>query len=97
MKRLWVVLIAVLICGCSAVTVRSDGQRESAQPPTFEKRYTYWWWGLKGEHSINVREVCVGNDVEQMQAIHSVTDVVSGLLTLGIYAPRTARIWCKEA
>ncbi len=97
MKKLTVIFLVIALNACSAVTVRTDNSPETSEPPSFQQRYTYWWWGLKGEHSVNVREICVGRRVEQMQAIYSVGDSLLALFTLGIYSPRTARIWCKEA
>lgn len=91
MKKLITIIMLLSLAGCSSVTIRTDGQREASAPPTYEQRYTYWWWGLKGEYSVNVREVCNGQPVEQMQTVHSIVD------SLGIYSPRTARVWCKEA
>lgn len=97
MKKLIAIVLMITLAGCSSVTIRTDSQREASAPPSFEQRYTYWWWGLKGEYSVNVREVCRGNPVEQMQAVHSIVDTFSALFTLGIYSPRTARVWCEEA
>jgi len=77
--------------------VRTDNGEENNQAPSFQKSYNYWWWGLKGEHSINTREICAGYAVEQMQATYTITDALAGLFTIGIYAPRTARVWCGEA
>ena len=97
MKKLLVCCIVLATCSCSSVNIRTDGQLEDYGKPTFEQRYKYWWWGLKGFHSINVREICVNNNVLQMQSVYSFSDAMYGLFTLGIYAPRTARVWCKEA
>ena len=84
------------LISCSSVTIRTDGGEENTQAPNVEQQYTYWWWGLQNSYEINVRESCKGQDVEQMQAVYTITDSLSGLFTLGIYSPRTARIWCQE-
>lgn len=97
MKNIIMALVVLSMLGCSTVTVRTDGKPEASVPPTYEKQYTYWWWGLKGEYSVNIREVCAGKSLEQIQTVHSLIDSLSGLFTLGIYAPRTARVWCEEA
>ena len=84
----------ILLQSCAAVNVRTDDQPEDLSTPTFQKTYTYWWFGLQGEHRINVREVCMGKPVKQMQTVDSATDSLMRLITLGIYWPRTARVWC---
>lgn len=99
MRKVNTVVIAVLLVtltACSSVTIRTDGGPETTAEPTFQKRFSYWWWGLSGEHTVNVREICQGRKVEQMQAVGSVVDVMATLLTLGVYIPRTARVWCEE-
>jgi len=90
------IILTLLICACSSVTVRTDSETESSNSPSFQQSYSYWWWGLRGEHSVNVREVCNGQPVEQMQSTYTITDALVGLFTLGIYAPRSARVWCGE-
>ena len=95
MKIFSLLLITLLLSACSSVTIRTDDQPKSHSSPTFQKTYTYWWWYAKGEHDVNVREVCKGQPVEQMQAVNTVTDSLAFIFTLGIYSPRTARVWCK--
>lgn len=97
MKKLGLLIAILLTFGCSSVNIRTDQGREEGRPPTFQKRYVFWWWGLRGEHSVNVREVCVGKPVIQMQVVDTIPDAFYTLITLGIFSPRTARIWCGEA
>lgn len=96
MKKILVSIFIFNIYACSSVNVRTDGKLEDSSSPSFQKRYTYWWWGLKGGHSINVREVCEGKRVIQMQAVTTFSDSLLTLITLGVYSPRTARVWCAE-
>lgn len=90
------IISALVLSGCASVNIRTDKLPESMAAPTFEQNYVYWWWGLSGEYSVNVREVCQGKPVEQMQAVSTFTDSVLAIVTLGIYSRRTARVWCKE-
>ena len=88
-----------LLCGlygCSAVTVMTDAKPKNRAAPSFEKRFNYYWWGLKGEHKVNVREICRNDKTEQVQAVKTLSDTLLYTVTLGIYAPRTARVWCGE-
>lgn len=97
MIRILIITLSLLsMLGCSSVTMRTDQQPKNHDTATFQKTYPYWWWGLRGEHDINVREICLGKEVKQMQAVNTFTDSLSILFTLGIYSPRTARVWCKD-
>lgn len=96
MKRTTLVLCAcLLLSACGSVTIRTDNQREDTENPSYQKSFNYWWWGLKGEYDINVREVCSGKNVTQMQSISRFSDAALTIMTLGIYAPRSARVWCE--
>ena len=90
-------MICCLACSCSSVNIRTDSSRENYAQATFQKRYHYWWWGLKGKHRINVREICNRQRVMQMQAVSRASDILIAISTLGIYTTRTARVWCEEA
>ncbi len=96
-KIIQLAMVTLLMTACSSVTVRTDGLKETHEPPTFEKRYSYWWWGLRGEYDINVRQVCKGHGIDQIQAVDTISDSLLQLITAGIYSPRTAKIWCKES
>ncbi len=98
MLRILIITVSLLtMLGCSSVTMRTDQQAKTHDTVSFQKTYPYWWWGLKGEHDINVREICQGKPVKQMQAVNTFTDSLSIIFTLGIYMPRTARVWCEDA
>jgi len=90
------ILFTFFIGGCSSVNIRTDGAEETRLEPDYQKRFTYWWWGLKGEHSINVREICLKKHVAQLQAVSTFSDSLLAIITIGIYQPRTARVWCQK-
>jgi hypothetical protein len=94
LKRAALTVAVVCITGCFSVTVRPAGGFEVSKPPTFEQRQSFWFWGLVGERHINVKEVCKTEPV-QFQSQQTFVDGLLGFITLGIYAPETARVWCK--
>ena len=49
-----------------------------------------------GEHRFDVKKICGDKKVLQIQSQGTVSNVIFGILTLGIYSPHTARIWCDE-
>ena len=91
------ILISLFMSACSPVTIRNDGKPKNYQSAHYQKTVTYWWWGLSGEHDITVREACKGLPVDQVQATSTFTDALSFIFTLGIYMPRTAKVWCQQA
>jgi hypothetical protein len=95
MKRILVLVFAIFLTACSAVTIRTDAAEKTKVDPDFQKTYVYWWWGLQGEHSVNVREICQGRKVEQMQSVSTLSNVFFTTITLGIRQERTARVWCE--
>ncbi|MAC48048.1 Bor family protein [Oceanospirillum beijerinckii] len=95
LKQLLIVVLATVLSACSSVTLRTDSAEKTKNTPDFQQSYDYWWWGLKGKHSINVREVCQGRKVKQMQSVATISNVFVSVITFGIYQPRTARVWCE--
>ncbi|HKP97334.1 MAG TPA: Bor family protein [Fibrobacteria bacterium] len=85
----------VYLGACSSATIRPQGGEKVGGTPTYQKSEPYFWWGLSGEHEINVVEICQGKEVEQMQSQYTFLDGVKTFFTLGIYAPKTAKVWCK--
>ena len=96
-SRLLLVLLLCLMQGCSSVTMRPYGGEKNMRKPDYAVSKTFWFWGLKGEHEVNVTQVCEGRRVEQMQTVMTISDFARGIFTLFIYAPRTAKVWCEPA
>lgn len=61
-----------------------------------EESKSFFFWGLAGEHSIDVNGVCQGKPAQQMQTQTTFLDGLLGGITLGIYAPRSAKVWCAS-
>ncbi len=87
--------LTVIATGCYNVTIRPEGGFKIASKPTFEQRQDFYLWGLVGESHIDTSRVCSKNGPAQMQSEMTVVDALLGLVTLGIYSPETAKIWCK--
>ena len=100
MKTTWKTIIGaalvVSLSGCAAATIQPQPiAKLSGDTADYGQRKNYFFWGLAGEHRIDVTEVCPAGPA-QMQAITTPVDGLLGFVTLGIYAPRTARIWCDN-
>ena len=94
--RLFIALvITAAASGCATVTLTQQGERKISSHPTYEKSEAFFLWGLVGDKYIDVKEVCGTRDVKQMQTQFTFVDELLTFITLGIYAPRTARVWCN--
>jgi hypothetical protein len=94
MKNIFYYLCVLVIAGCNTVTLNPKGQPRLTTAPTYEKSLPFFIFGLAGEHTVDAKEACHGRAVRQMQTQDTVTDALLTVVTFGIYAPRSALIWC---
>ena len=88
-------MLTLITTGCYSVTSRPEGGFKVATKPDFEQRQDFYLWGLVGENHVDTKAVCGKNGATQMQSQMTFVDGLLGLVTLGIYAPQSARVWCK--
>lgn len=86
----------LILSACSTVTIRNRGVTKLASEPTYESSEPFFLWGLVGEKHIDINQICEKTPVRQIQAQYTVLDSVLGVITLGIYMPRTVKIWCEK-
>lgn len=94
LQRACLTLVLATAAGCYSVTARPDGGFKVATKPTYEQRQDFYLWGLVGENHIDTKQVCPGG-AAQIQSQVTFVDGLLNLVTLGIYSPQSARIWCK--
>jgi len=98
--RLHTLLIAVLalhLSACASVSITESQLTEvRSSIPTYEESFNFYLWGLIGEHHINVQEICRDKRAIRMQSRFTSSDVLYGVLTAGLYLPRTALVWCEK-
>ena len=88
--------VLLSISACSTVTVVPTGEAKLTSKASYEESKPFFLWGLAGEHHINVLDVCNNQEPLQMQSQKTFSDGVFGLITLGIYTPHTAKVWCPK-
>jgi hypothetical protein len=89
-------VVAIAIAGCSTVTIRPEGRTKLVSSPAFEERESFFLWGLSPESiQVNVDHACQGRRVTQMQTEDTLLDNLMTMATLGLYRPRTVKIWCE--
>ena len=87
----------VLLTGCAKATIRPDGgDRILTERADYDESESFFLWGLAGTGEVNLNRVCDGKKVEQMQTQFAPGDTIVTLLTIGIYSPKTARVWCAK-
>ena len=95
--KLTISLMMVLtLAACSSVTIRPYGGEKDTSKPTYQSSKDYYWWGLKNEYQVNTTEICDKRRVMQMQSVSTLSDWLLQTVTIGIYFPRTAKVWCEE-
>ncbi len=87
-------IFALILSGCAAVTITDSGASDFLYRPHYEQSKHFFLWGLIGEHTVNTQDICGERPVKQMQTRFEPYDVLWAGLTLGLYLPRTAKVWC---
>lgn len=84
------------IPGCASATWVKDPSRRTYTDPAYESSRPFLFWGLlsMGEDVV-VETVCRGRGADQITTRTTWTNVLGHVFTLGIYAPKTVRIWCE--
>jgi hypothetical protein len=88
------ILAGVFLVGCANQRFNING--EVTATPKMEDSQTFWVSGI-GQHStVDAARVCGGAaKVGAVAVEHAPMDVLLGMVTLGIYTPHTARVYCK--
>ncbi|MCP4409416.1 MAG: Bor family protein [Gammaproteobacteria bacterium] len=97
MKAAVLILAALIISstGCSTITVNPEGELRRTSIPSYSDRKNFFFWGVAGEHHVNVNQVCTDQQPVQMQTQKTLSDGLLSLVTLGVYWPRHAKVWCE--
>jgi hypothetical protein len=95
-KSLLTAMIATaMLAGCANQRFNVAGDI-TGSTPKMEDSQSFWVSGIGQQSNVDAAQVCggaakvVGADVEQTGV-----NVLVGLVTFGIYTPRTARVYCK--
>ena len=92
-KLLLITLSAILVTGCATQSFTLNNN--NAATPDQNTMQTFFISGLGQEQEINAASVCGGADkVAKVEAKHEFVDGLLGFITLGIYTPRHAKVYC---
>jgi Bor protein len=85
-------LVATGAIGCYKATFIANPQ--VVRGADHDQWNSFFLWGLVGEETLDVRQFCSGGQVAQVRTgANFLTGLVS-FVTIGIYAPRMAYVWC---
>lgn len=93
-KVVAVALLAVLTSSCATQTGLIQPTQNTT--PEYTKSQTFFIGGIGQEQTVNAAEVCGGaQNVAKVQKVQEAKDIALGLVTFGIYTPRTAKVFCR--
>ncbi|MBA7800752.1 Bor family protein [Citrobacter freundii] len=96
MKKLMMALVAaVALSGCAQQTFKINNG--IAEKPTQEVKQNFFVHGIGQSQTIDAALVCGGADkVIRTEVQESGMDVFLRIITIGIYTPREARVYCAK-
>ncbi len=85
---------ATMMSGCATQTAVIQPNAQSVA--TYSKSQSFFISGLGQEQTVNAAEVCGGAaNVAKIQTIQQPVDIALGIVSFGIYTPRTAKVYCR--
>lgn len=96
MKKLLIAVIATMaLSGCAQQTFKINNG--IAEKPSQETKQTFFVQGLGQSKTIDAALVCGGADkIIRTEVQESGMDVLLRVVSLGIYTPREARVYCSK-
>jgi hypothetical protein len=87
----------IALAGCANATFNfTDKSPAEGDKPKMEQRQANFFSGFGQQHTIDPVKVCGGIDkVASVDVNQSLMDAVIATITLGIYTPLSARVYCK--
>jgi uncharacterized lipoprotein YajG len=93
MKKLYLLIAVLVMTGCASQTFNINGSEGDV--PTIQKSHTFYISGLGQAKVLDAAEVCGGAEkVVKVEAQHTFINGLLGLITIGIYTPRDAKVYC---
>jgi hypothetical protein len=87
-----VILLSTFGCATSRVVMSSKWDERSK--PSYVDYVDAYLLGFVGKQRIDLRAVCMDQRPYAIQQGTTIQDGLFTLITLGIYAPTTIKVWC---
>ncbi|MFC0820516.1 Bor family protein [Moraxella marmotae] len=91
-------MMALVMTGCASQTAYLNGTTAQTTPatPTYSKSERFFVAGIGQERTVDAAGICGGaNNVATVQSSWQPKDIALGIVTFGIYTPRTSKVYCK--
>lgn len=89
-------IILFLLSSCGTVTINNT-QKVITHGPDYQERKHFFLFGTVRNHIVDINKVCKSKSALQMRTEFTPMDTVYGIITFGIYTPRTASVWCRKS
>ncbi len=96
-NKLGIIAAALVLTGCANATFNfTEKSPSEGDKPKLEQRQANFFSGFGQQHTIDPVKVCGGMEkVSSVDVNQSLMDAVIATVTLGIYTPLSARVYCK--
>ncbi|EEV24828.1 lipoprotein [Actinobacillus minor 202] len=95
MKKFLTTLLAAscLLSGCATQTAYINDS--SSGKLSYEDNQSFFLFGIGQENTVNAVQICSGESkIAKVESELTGKNILLGLVTLGIYTPRAARVYC---
>lgn len=95
-SALTAVALTTLLVGCANQRFNVAGELSPTPTARSEDSQAFFVSGIGQKQTVDAAKVCGGaSKVEGVAVEQAPMDVLLGVVTFGIYTPRTARVYCK--
>lgn len=85
----------LLVTGCATQTGLI--QKNGSATPKYSESQSFFISGIGQEKTVDAAKICGGADkVSKVQSKLEPKDLFFGIITLGIYTPHTAKVYCQQ-
>lgn len=96
MKKFLATLLASTTLLLSACSTQTAYVKSHTGKLTFEENQTFFLFGIGQEETINAVQVCGSEEkIAKVESELTGSNILLTLVTLGIYTPRHARVYCQ--
>ncbi|WP_244160207.1 Bor family protein [Rodentibacter trehalosifermentans] len=96
MKKFLMTLLATTTLLLSACSTQTAYVKSQTGKLTLEDNQTFFLFGVGQEETVNAVKVCGSEEkIAKVESELTGKNILLGIVTLGIYTPRTARVYCQ--
>lgn len=96
MRKFFATALAVSTLALSACSTQTAYVNSSVGKLSYEESQTFFLHGIGQEKTVDAVKVCgSAKNIAKVESEWAGKNVLFSVLTLGIYTPRTARVYCQ--